>query len=368
MKPPSRLVAVIAGLLLLGPVGCADSPTAPPGVLDEGRAGRWVTASPESRGLDAEVLTALASEIDAGLHGEITSLLVVRHGRLVYERYWNGAGPDDLHVVNSVTKSVTSLLVGMAVHDGTLPDTGTPVLDLLAPRELADPEGKERITLDHVLTMRTGLAWDEWSTNYAEAANPVAALVRSDDWPRFTLDLPFDAEPGTRFTYNSGVSVLMSAVLDRALARTAESFAAERLFGPLGIERWEWSRTSGGLSNAGWGLSLRPRDMAAIGQLVLQEGVWDRAPLVPPEWLEASTEAATRFTDGTGYGYQWWLGHDDGAGRAIAAWGYGGQFIVVVPSLELVLATTAENFFGGGFDPWILADRGYRAAGVAPPR
>lgn len=368
--PPSRRIAGVGRALALTLLlaACGDDPVAPPGVLGDGRAGRWPTASPASQGLDADVLLDLAGEIDGGIHGEITSLLVLRNGRLVFERYWNGAGPADLHVVNSVTKSVTSLLVGIAVHEGTLPPTSTPILDLLPPwDDLADPDGKAAITLEHVLTMRTGLEWDELSTNYAEAVNPVAALAGSPDWPRFTMELPLTAEPGTRFAYNSGVSVLMSAALDRALGRTAEDFAAERLFAPLGIQDWQWTRTAGGLSNAGWGLSLRPRDMAALGQLLLQGGAWDGAQVVPAPWIEASARAATTFVGGTGYGYQWWLGRDDGAGRLVAGWGYGGQFIVAIPSLGVVMVTTAENFLGGGFNPWTLAEWGYRAAGATPP-
>lgn len=358
--------AILALALLAA--SCGDDPVAPPGLLGDGRAGPWVTASPASQGLDPDTLLALADEIDAGLHGEVTNLLVLRHGRLVFERYWNDASPGDLHVVNSVTKSVTSLLVGIARNDGSLPPLATPILDLLPPwGDLPAPDGKDRITLEHVLQMRTGLEWDELSTNYAEAANPVAALATSPDWPRFTMGLPLAAEPGTRFTYNSGVSVLMSAALDRALGRTAEEFAAERLFGPLGIAEWQWTRTAGGLSNAGWGLSLTPRDMAAVGQLLLQRGSWDGAQIVPGDWIEASATASTSFVGGTGYGYQWWLGRDDPGGRPIAAWGYGGQYIVVLPRLDLVVVSTAENFLGGGLDPWILAGWAYRAAGVPPP-
>ncbi len=357
--------ALVLALLL---AACGDDPVGPPGVLGNGEAGRWNTASPESQGLDVDVLLELTAEIDGGLRGDISSLLVLRHGRLVFERYWNGLGPGDVHVVNSVTKSITSLLVGIARHDGSLPSLDTPILDLLPPwDDLAEPEGKDRITLEHVLAMRTGLEWDELSTNYAEAANPVAALAGSPDWPRFTMGLPLAHEPGTRFAYNSGVSVLMSAALERALGRTAESFAADRLFGPLGIEAWGWTRTAGGLSNAGWGLSLTPRDMAAVGQLLLQRGAWDGAQLVPGSWIEASATPSTSFVGGTGYGYQWWLGRDEPGGRPVAAWGYGGQFIVAVPSLDMVVVTTAENFLGGGFDPWILADWAYRAAGARAP-
>ncbi len=365
-----RLLPFALGALLVSALGaCSDSSTHPDvfdGTLEDGgQAGRWATASPVSQGLDPEVLLELADEIDTGTWGRITSLLVVRNGRLVFERYWHDQTADRLHVVNSVTKSVTSLLVGIARADGDLPPLDTPILDLLPPLpSLAHPEGKDAITLEHVLTMRTGLEWDERSNDYSSTLNPVFALAASPDWPAFTMGLPLASAPGSRFAYNSGVSVLLSSALQHALGVTAAAFADVRLFSPLGITNWSWSTTNGGLSNGGWGLALTPRDMAAIGQLVLNDGSWDGVSLVPPAWLHDSAEAATRFVSGGGYGYQWWLDEDDGRERAVSAWGYGGQFIVIIPSLDAVVVSTAENFLGGGYDPYILADYLDRATGT----
>lgn len=371
MRPSSRSShcahILTATFVLAATLLSCDSPVGPApfdGTLEDGgQAGRWATASPASEGLDPAVLVELAGEVDAGDWDDISSLLVVRNGRLVFERYWNDHTPTDLHVVNSVTKSVTSLLVGIAQAEGALPALDTPILDLLPPYPSLDhPEGKDGITLEHVLTMRTGLEWDEHSTNYSADANPVKDLAASPDWPRFTMGLPLATPPGSRFTYNSGVSVLLSAALQRALGITAEAFATSRLFAPLGIRDWVWRTTSGGLSNGGWGLYLTPRDMAAIGQLVLQDGMWEGVSVVPSAWVRDSGAAATRFVSGRGYGYQWWLDEDEGQGRAMAAWGYGGQFIVVIPSLDTVIVSTAENFRDGGFDPYILADYLDRAA------
>lgn len=359
-----------AALIVLAAAACSDDPTAPeiPGVLGEGTAGRWVTASPSSQGLDEAVLIELGVEMDRGAFGEMSSLLVLRNGRLVYERYNNGWAPGDLHRVNSVTKSVTSLLVGISLAAGTLPGTGASAIDLLPHYDSIQnwsPE-KEEITLAHVLEMRTGLEWDELSTNYANDENPVVALATSPDWIRHVLDLPMAAAPGSRFAYNSGVSVLMGEILARGTVRSVDDFAASNLFGPLGIDEWTWDRGSGELVNTGWGLSLRPRDMAAIGQLVLDEGTWEGNSVIPPDWVAESALPHTEFTDGTGYGYQWWIGRG-GEERAVVAWGYGGQYIIVLPTLDLVMVSTAENYLGGAVNPYTLAEYGYRAAGAPVP-
>lgn len=363
-----RLALALVATALLGLPGCEGTPTGPSltGSLGPGQVEHWTTAAPASRGVSPAVLEELEGRIDAGDFGDVSSLLVVRGGALVYERYWDEWRADDLHRVYSVTKSITSLLVGIAHADGAVPDLETPVLDLLPQLSApANPAAKDQITLDHVLTMRTGLEWDELSTNYSQTANPVTALVASSDWLQFVVDLPFSSDPGAEFAYNSGVSMLMSGVLAEAVDASPEHFAADRLFDELGIDDWIWSTVPGALTNGGWGLRLRPRDMATIGQMVVQGGSWDGVQIVPKSWIEASSVAATRFTDGTGYGFQWWLPSDDGGARPLAAWGYGGQFIVVIPSLDLVVASTAENFEGGGFTPYTLADWLYRAVSVA---
>lgn len=356
--------------------GCSDA-TSPSttlqGALGPGTAGRWVTATLESVGLDRSVLLDLERGIDQGDFGETSSLLILRDGKLVYERYADGWAAGDLHPVYSVTKSVASLLVGFAAEAGDLSGVDQPLLELLP--EYADVAGptpaKSEITLRHTLQMRAGFEWDERSTNYTNGLNPTLALASSPDWTRHVLELPMANAPGERFEYNSGVSILLSAVLTRAGLSSAEAYAADVLFGPLGIDRWQWGTGPGGLTNTGWGLQLRPRDMAALGQLVLDGGRWSGDQLLESEWILESAEPATRFTDGTAYGYQWWLGAE-GTGaapatRSMAAWGWGGQFIVVLPTLDLVIVSTAENYGGGGLTPEVLAAFAFRAAGLPQP-
>jgi CubicO group peptidase (beta-lactamase class C family) len=352
---------------------CSDSsPTGPhlSGGLEAGQAGRWPTAAPEDVGLDRDILNVLEGRIEAGDFGEISSLLVLRGGTLVYEQYHGDWGPHDLHRINSITKSVTSLLVGM-VLGGAASGAQTlqqPLVEMYAEyAPVHQAESKTGITFEHALQMRTGFEWDELSVNYSEPTNPLVELVDSEDWLEYVMNLPVAYPAGTRFAYNSGVSMLLPGMLRKHLDQTPRSFAKERLFDPLGIETWEWREVPGGLVNGGWGLYFTPRDMAAIAQLVLQDGVWDGERIVPADWLAASRVAYTQFSDGTGYGYQWWLPLADGDLRPMAGWGYGGQFIVIVPSLDMVLVSTAENYEGGGLNPYILADFAYRMAGAPAP-
>ncbi len=350
---------------------CSSELVAPeiPGVLGEGIAGRWATSTPEAQGLDPGVLADLGERTSSGEFGAVSSMLVVRNGRLVYERYHDGWEASDLHRAYSVTKSVTSLLVGIALEDGILPGLDAPVLDLLPGYDSIGNWSplKEDITLAHALAMRAGFEWDELSTNYASGTNPTVALVTSQDWIQHVLSLPMAEDPGSAFTYNSGVSMLLGEMLALAAGTTAESFAETHLFEPMAITDWAWDAGPGGITNTGWGLWLRPRDMAAIGQLVLEGGTWEGTPIVLEQWLDESAIPRTQFTDGTGYGYQWWLGRGDAQERAVAAWGYGGQFIVVLPDLDMVMVTTAENYLGGGLNPYRLAEFGYLAAGAAVP-
>lgn len=349
-------------LVFVALTGCAEPPVTAIGALEEGQAGRWPTMSPEAMSVASGALATLEANIRAGLHGEISSILLLRSGTLVYERYWGNWGPDDLHPVYSVTKSVGSLAFGIAHEDGALPELDTPLLDVLeAAPDLPERMAKEDITLRHVLQMRAGFAWDELSSNYTDAANPTAALAGSADWIEYVLELPMAAEAGSAFSYNSGVSMLMSALIEEGTGQSTEDFTAERLFEPLGIDRWTWTSGPDDLTNTGWGMWLRPRDMAALGELVRLGGMWEGEQLVPEAWISDSRESGSLFTDGTGYGYQWWLPAPDGGTRPMAAWGYGSQFILVIPSLDIVMVTTGSNFGGGGWTPYQMADYAYRA-------
>jgi len=312
------------------------------GAFDE-----WTTDTPASQHLDVEILNRMTESLREGDYGRVHSLLIARNGVLVYEEYFRGATREGLHQVYSVTKSFTSALIGIAIAEGHIEGVDTPLLDFFSTYETVENMSprKAQITLEDVLNMQTGLQWDEWSTPYDHPNNPTALLSRSSDWMKFMLDLPMANEPGTDFTYNSGATMLLAGILKNTTGRTAEDYAREKLFDPLGIDRYTWREGPNDITNTGWGLFLTPREMARFGHLILMKGQWGDRRIVPEAWIDVLAEPASTFGDGTGYTYQWWLMlMPDGSRYVPYAEGYGGQFIFVLPWLDMVVVSTAINY------------------------
>jgi len=320
--------------------------------------------------MDPSVLEALDRELASGKHGYVDSMLVIRHGTVVFEKTYDrskdyarlfaGKGAPgiynyydpawhpyykgtNLHTMQSVSKSVTSALIGIAIGRGEIPGAGVKVMPYFADFQIpADPR-RDRMTLADVLTMRTGIRWDEETAAYTDPANNCAAMEGSEDWVRYVLEQPMAEQPGKTFLYNSGATELLSYLLAKATRMPADDYAKEHLFGPLGIKDFYWKRTPKGLADTEGGLYLAPRDLAKIGRLYLQDGVWDGKRLLPEGWVKASTTSATATNENAfEYGYQWWVLPDAGA---YAAWGYGGQFLFVVPRLDLIAVFTGWNIY-----------------------
>lgn len=339
----------------------------------------WPTSTPEAEGIDAAALVAAEAELRSGAHGYVDSLLVIRNGRVVADHryqhdYVAASAPYDptpqqynyyhpdwhpfyqgsaLHTLQSVTKSVTSALIGIAVGRGEIEGVEVPMLELLGDRKVADPDGrKASITLADLLTMRSGLEWDESSMPYTDPSNDCAQMEVSADWVQFVLDQPMVADPGTVWVYSSGVSQLLSEILRQGTGLTAHQYAERYLFGPLGIRQYYWKKTPDGLPDTEGGLYLLPEDLAKIGYLFLSNGRWEEQPVLPEGWASSSVES--RVADTTpddpesnwGYGYQWWLLDDPTrTSRVIAARGYGGQFLLLAPELDLITVFTGWNIF-----------------------
>lgn len=323
-----------------------DSATAP---LPE----EWPVSTPASQHLDATLLAELADSIELGAYGTLHSVLILRHGHLAWERYFNGWSADELHPVYSVTKSVTSALVGIALNERRIPALDASVLEYFPQYPtLGNPDArKAQITIEHVLMMRAGFVWNEFTIPYSDPANSYRQMVASPNWIKFVLDLPLAADPNTRFTYNTGCTMLLSGVLGRATGQSVEAYAIPRLFAPLGITAWVWGTSPQGLSNTGAGLQLRPRDMARFGYLYLHGGSVNGERVVPADWVARSTTAYSGGFTTYGYGYQWWTlpssfrgadGTDPGV--VFFAWGYGSQMIFVLPRYDMVVVTTGANY------------------------
>ncbi|MCA9732209.1 serine hydrolase [candidate division KSB1 bacterium] len=311
----------------------------------------WPIVEPGEKHLNAERFTTLDQKIANGDYGQISSLLVVRDSALVFESYYRGWSATSLHPVYSVTKSIASGLIGIA-HDRDLISTvQDPIYTWLFPyKNNANPdERKDRITLEHVLKMRAGFAWDEWSVPYGTAANPLNQMMSSRDWLQFVFDFPMAAEPGDEFAYNSGCSVMLSGILNEATETTTRAFAVQYLFEPLDIGNFGWDAATNGMHNTGFGLRMLPRDMAKIGQLYLQDGIWEGERILPSNWIHNSWQRYTTFENGTGYGYQWWIMSLEFEGQHYDvpyADGWGQQYIFVLPDWNMVVVSTAEKYSG----------------------
>lgn len=290
----------------------------------------WSVADPATHGVDASLLEVADARALAELP-DLSALLVVRGGEIVFERYYGGHAPETPINVRSVTKSVTGALIGIALADGDIESLDQTVGELIPDRIPlgADPRTRD-ITVEHLLTMTAGWDWDA-STDYQR-------VIASDNWVDLTLSLPVVFEPGTVYTYNTGGSHLLSVILAEVTGQDAADYAAERLFTPLGIEPGQWDRSPQEETNGGFGLELTARDMAKLGLLLINEGEWEGQQIIPAEYVEASLsrQSAGDATGGASYGYQWWVTEIAGYDAAFAL-GYGGQYIYVVPDLDLVV-------------------------------
>jgi CubicO group peptidase (beta-lactamase class C family) len=352
-------------LAALGLAACASAPPAPyVYAVPEATGDGWRTASAESAGLDPVPLEAAANAIGDGTFPNVDSMLVVRHGLLVHETYFNDFHREKLHDLRSATKSITSALVGIAIDQGLLAGVEERVLPRLggeAGLQNVDPR-KRAITLESLLTMTPGLACDDWN---AGSPGNEEKMYRQRDWVKFILDLPMVAEPGTRYGYCTGGVVVLGAVLGRASGQRADAYARQALFGPLGIARAEWQLTPTGAVDTGGHIHMRPRDMAKFGQLFLQQGLWDGRQVVSAAYVERSTSFRVRTVSSEEYGYLWWRRTASAGGAPVPTYyavGNGGQQIIVAPSLDLVAVFTGSNYNTAGTFPQVLFDRYVLAA------
>jgi CubicO group peptidase (beta-lactamase class C family) len=257
-------------------------------------------------------------------------------------------GSDVLHDVRSVTKSVISLLVGIAIDHKLIGSVDQPVLVSFPEYALLRSAEKDDILLRHLLAMSSGLAWDE-NLPYSDPKNSEIQMARAEDPYRFVLEQPISSPPGVVWNYSGGSTQLLAGLIEKASGKPIEDFAREALFEPLGITDIEWTRMPNGYVAAASGLRLRPRDMAKLGQLFLNGGEWHGRQIVSASWLQES--ALPRVS--SSYGYQWWNGLSvvgDQIVERIEAKGLGGQRIFIVPSSNLVVVVTAGLYDKHGLD------------------
>jgi CubicO group peptidase (beta-lactamase class C family) len=291
----------------------------------------WRTSTPEEQGMDAQKLAQMLLTVKKqalSLH----SLLIIRHGYLVSETYFSSYTQDTRHELYSCTKSFIATLTGIAIDKGYIDGVSQRVVDFFPEVSFANlDQQKKDMTLEDLLTMRSGLDWQEGDATYS-------ALVQSTDWVKFVLDEPMIYPPGSHFSYCSGCSHVLSAILQKTTGTTGRDFAEQYLFTPLGITNVRWDTDRAGAPIGGWGLQLTPREMAKLGYLYLHNGQWDGQQIVSAAWVADASQKHTPATGNLGYGYQWWTYPSLSAYTALGRYG---QTIFVVPASDLVIVTTA---------------------------
>ena len=338
----------------------------------------WEISSLKEEGIDPGKINAVMRNILNANIRDIHSVLIVKNGKLVLEDYFYGYARHKTHQLASATKSITSILIGIARDQKKIPDIDKKIYEFFpAYEDINWDHPKKEIRLRHVLTMTAGLDWNAWIYPDSDPRDSTHAMTRSEDWIRFVLERKAIDTPGTRFVYNNGLTMLLGAILRNTTGVYADEFAQEYLWGPLGISDSSWQKLPDGTLTTAWGLKLRPRDMAKIGYMMLKEGIWGGKQIVSPTWVKESTKAHVQgdILIGSGYGYQWWRGRTFTNNKDIEifyAAGRGGQYIFVCPAFDLVTVFTS-NFVDnpyGEFPPQIIMVNDIIPAmrSPAPPR
>lgn len=320
---------------------------------------KWQAVDPATLRMDSEKLSELEPMIKSE-YSNINSIVVVRNGYIAYERYYNGYGPDDTHHVASVTKSIISALIGIAIDAGYIKNVDQKVLDFF-PEYVPDTAEKQKreITIRHLLTMTVPYPFEDWH-------EPLDKLCQQADWEKYTLAMMGEKGKLGAFKYSTAGAHLLSAIITRSTGKSAREFANEHLFKPIGMKEipdYEmksfgfedlfgksvkgWVKDPNNNSTGGWGLTLIPRDMARFGFLYLNRGMWSNNQIIPGKWIDESTTINPNK-----YGYLWWL-HEEGGIFAYSALGDGGNVICCIPEKDLVVAIASE-FIMNPRDRWTL--------------
>ena len=346
IKATWHSLLLLTGMILSILVGCGPS-AGDLEVVDYTPLSRddWAVSTPAEQGLDPDLVAELYH--DASEHETIYSVLVIKNGYLIAEDYFNQGSVDQKDRLQSATKSYASALVGIAIEQGCLSSVDQKMLDFFPEvgGRITDPR-KEQITIRNLLEMRAGYPWEESDQALWDG-------LLSGHYPPLIEEFPLASDPGTRFYYSNLSSNWLGIIVDRACGMNLKAFAEEHLFSPLDVKAGEWGQDAEGHNNGCGDLHLTARDAAKFGLLYLDDGVYEGNQIVPADWVHDSLQTYSvnqafvkkvgRFRD-IGYGYQWWSANA-GKHHVNFAWGHGGQLIVLVDDLDMVIVTTSYPFW-----------------------
>jgi len=319
----------------------------------------WQTASLDELNIESTSLISLMDKINNSEYGYrfLDSIVIIKNNKLIFHEQikdeldftdtWSNNKNIDLHILNSVTKSVTSALIGIAIDQGFIPHVDVKVIDYFQHKSFDKNwhDSKNEVTLKNWLTMRHGFLWDEWNISYLESSNLNSQMNNAKDPIQFLLDRPISTIPGESFAYSTGVSFGIGRILQHATGMSVTEFMKQNLFEPLNITSFDTWQLDGQL-HTGSGLYLTTRDMAKFGQLFLDKGKWQEQQVISESWI---TESTRQLIDkgNWGYGYQWWMTSyfvNDQKLDTYYADGFGGQYIFVFPQIDTVIAITGSAY------------------------
>ncbi|MET1253974.1 serine hydrolase domain-containing protein [Aliikangiella maris] len=369
-KSISKVYSTFVTLLLITNLGCnssdKDTPVAqyeyqPPIQLNDG----WSISNYSQLNLDPTKINQLINHIQQKDDGflYIDSISIAHQGHLILDHRirnqldfadgWANNKNIELHVLNSVTKSFTSALVGIAIDQNIIPSVDVKVHDYFSHKQPIDnwTTEKQNITLENWLNMRAGYDWDEWNILYLQEDNILTHMNNSSDPVKFVLDRPMATQPGEQFAYSTGVSYVIGRLLQIASGSSVEQFLQQNLLAPLQITDFTFWRLDGQL-NTGSALYLKARDMLKLGQLYLSGGIWNGQRIISAQWINQSTQQRVDLREdrSVGYGYHWWMTKFTVNGQTFSSYyadGFGGQYIFVIPQLDLVVALTGSAYQEG---------------------
>ncbi len=298
-------------------------------------------------GLSSKIVE-LNEQIRQEHYGKVSGVVVLNmRGKPIFEQYYGFNSRNSLNQISSVTKSITSLALGICIDRGLIPSVDEPIVKYFPEynKQFNEYPAKKNITLKHLLNQTTGLKWDEWFFPYNYASNSLIALLESKaNWIDHFFNLPVDTLAGVRFNYNSLSSQVIAEVVSRVSGMPFNQFVVENIFKPLGIDQYRWDEYPNNPFPAWGGISLTTLDMAKIGLLMLNNGRYRNMQIVSASWINNSITIHSVYNQSTGYGLHWWVEHQIGEPLMYYAAGYGDQYVFVVPEKEIVIAINAQNF------------------------
>jgi CubicO group peptidase (beta-lactamase class C family) len=369
MKNTILLISILSLLF----VSCKQDPSSqytyrPPENINDG----FDVGSLAEVNIDSVLIENAVDSIYQGRYKEIHSMLIFKENKLVFEEYFKGHkfkydttnhhgelvtwDRTKLHSIMSVTKSIVSACIGIAIDNGFIESVHQSIFDYLPEYQHLNKDGKDKITIEHLLTMTSGLEWNEWDLPYSNPKNDVIMMYQAEDPVTYVLNRPLIDEFGKSFKYAGGCNILLGEILKNATKMNIDEFSGKYLFEPLGIDPYYWSQYKNGVVDAAGSIKITPRDMAKIGVTFLNKGVWNGKQIISEKWVDKSAASfpgnnwLNNWDDHwgmKGYSYSWWTHLFSRSGKRINmfyAAGWGGQYIMAIPELNTVVVFTGGNF------------------------